>query len=241
MRWRWNRNTDTPLPPEEPAGQNPPDGAILDYVLKDASGPVTLEIVDAKGQLVRKYSSEDKPEVTEAELERELHVPTYWVRPTRILSAEAGMHRFVWDLRYAPPKSLEHQYPISAIYRNTPREPRGALVLPGRYSVKLTVAGVVYTQPLKVVMDPRVQTTPAGLEQQLNAARELQRLMDADYEAVTRMRNADASNKQLKDLTSLNRQLAHVFEVIEGSDNAPTTQALAAVKQLKAKMEAEAK
>ncbi len=124
IRWRWNRNTDTPLPPEMPVGQNPPDGAILDYTLKANSGPVTLDIYNAKGELVRRYSSNDQP----PQPEKDLNVPTYWIRPPQTLSNEAGMHRFVWDLRYAPPKSLQHEYPISAIYRNTPEEPRGALV-----------------------------------------------------------------------------------------------------------------
>ncbi len=90
IRWRWNRNTDTPLPPEVPAGKNPPDGAIIDYSTGASSGPVTLEIYDSKNQLVRRYSSEDKPGPTEAELQRELNVPTYWIRPrqTYLLNRE---------------------------------------------------------------------------------------------------------------------------------------------------------
>ncbi|PYT21219.1 MAG: hypothetical protein DMG57_39370 [Acidobacteria bacterium] len=81
-RVRRNQNTDTPLPPEEPAGQNPPDGAIIYYSLTSApEEPVTLEILDAAGKLVRRYSSADKPEP----IEKDLNVPTYWVRPPRIL------------------------------------------------------------------------------------------------------------------------------------------------------------
>ena len=67
-----------------------------------------------------------------------------------------GMHRFLWDLRYTPPKALGHEYPISAIYKNTPREPRGPLVIPGQYTAKLTVGGKSYSQPLTVIMDPRI-------------------------------------------------------------------------------------
>src|SRR5437660_1098870 len=105
-RVRRDTNTDTPLPPDEPAGENPPDGAILDYYLAEAaSGPVTLEILDAKGKLVRGYSSADRPDVTEAELEKTLEVPLYWVRKPKILSASAGMHRWVWDLHFPPPDS----------------------------------------------------------------------------------------------------------------------------------------
>ncbi|MGH9774470.1 MAG: WD40/YVTN/BNR-like repeat-containing protein, partial [Candidatus Acidiferrales bacterium] len=102
-RVRRDTNTDTPLPPDEPAGKNPPDGAILDYSLSGAAaGPVTLEIFDAAGNLARRYSSDDKPEFTEAELYKTLEVPVYWVRMPKILSAEQGTHRFVWDLHYSP-------------------------------------------------------------------------------------------------------------------------------------------
>ena len=97
-RLRRDNWPDTPLPPEVPAGTNPPDGAIIDYYLApDATGPVTLEISTAGGKLVRRYSSDDQPEPLD---EKEVDVPTYWIRPPRILPATAGMHRFVWDLRY---------------------------------------------------------------------------------------------------------------------------------------------
>ena len=95
-RIRRNNNTDTPLPPEEPAGQNPPDGAMIDYWLSSgASESVVLEIRDDAGNLVRRFSSADKPEHVN---EKELNVPTYWLRPARTLSAAPGMHRFIWDL-----------------------------------------------------------------------------------------------------------------------------------------------
>ena len=92
-------NTDTPLPPDEPAAANPPDGAILDYFLPAAASTVTLEILDAQGHLVRRFSNTDKPDITEDELQKQL-IPLYWVRKPRQLSTEAGMHRWVWDLHY---------------------------------------------------------------------------------------------------------------------------------------------
>ncbi len=95
-------NTDTPLPPEEPAGQNPPDGAIIDYFLKEgARGPVTLEILDAAGGLVRRYSSADPVEP----VRDEANVPAYWIRPPRVLSRRAGHAplRLGPALRAAPP------------------------------------------------------------------------------------------------------------------------------------------
>ena len=118
-RVRRNNNTDTPLPPEIPAGQNAPDGVMLDYWLKSSSPhAVTLEVSDSEGTLVRRFSSADKPPQVD---DKELNVPTYWIRPERTLSAQAGMHRFVWDAHHPPPASLEHDYPISAIYHDTPR------------------------------------------------------------------------------------------------------------------------
>jgi photosystem II stability/assembly factor-like uncharacterized protein len=167
-RVRRNVNTDTPLPPEEPAGQNPPDGAILNYYLKSPPpGPVTLEILDAKGDLVRRFASTDKPEAVVANA---LDIPTYWIRPSRILPAGAGMQRFVWDLHYPPPPGTRRSYPIAAIYRDTPSEPLGPAVLPGTYTVKLIIEGKTYTQPLTVKMDPRVPTPPDGLAQQFALA-----------------------------------------------------------------------
>ncbi len=87
MRVRWNMNTDTPLPPDEPAGANPPDGAVIDYYIgAAASGPVKLEILDAAGKVIRHYSSEDPVEPVDPMLA----VPAYWVRPPHPLAANAG-------------------------------------------------------------------------------------------------------------------------------------------------------
>jgi photosystem II stability/assembly factor-like uncharacterized protein len=167
-RVRNNINTDTPLPPEEPAGKNPPDGAIVDYYLKsDAGGPVTLEILDPANKLVRRYASSDKPEAVN---EKDLDVPTYWIRPPQVLSGKAGMRRFVWDLHYPPPEGSRRSYPMIAVYHDTPSAPLGPWVLPGEYTVKLTVDGQSLTQPLTVKMDPRVKTPPEGLTQQFSLA-----------------------------------------------------------------------
>jgi photosystem II stability/assembly factor-like uncharacterized protein len=99
IRVRWNMNTDTPLPPDEPAGQNPPDGAIIDYYLgAAASGAVTIEILDSAGALVRRYASTDPAEPADPNLA----IPAYWVRPPHPLSSLPGMHHFLWDLHYTP-------------------------------------------------------------------------------------------------------------------------------------------
>ena len=184
LRWRWNRNPDTPLPPEVPGGANPPDGATIDYYLAaNAQGPVTLEILDSNGELVRRYASTDQPPSME-KLASQHPIPMYWVRPAQVLSAAAGMHRFVWNLHYAPPSALEYEFPMSAILHDTPLYPLGAWVLPGSYTVKLSVDGQSYTQPLTVKMDPRIQTSLDDLrklhEMQMGAVEG----MNESYEAL---------------------------------------------------------
>ena len=147
-------NTDTPLPPEEPAGKNPPDGAILYYYLNSApAAAMTLEIFDSGNKLVRSFSSADKP----APPDPTLNVPSYWIRPYQPLSTEAGMHRFIWDLHGTAVqggRGGRGEYPISAIYHDTPRG-EGPWMPAGSYTVKLTVDGKSYTQPLVVKADPR--------------------------------------------------------------------------------------
>jgi hypothetical protein len=137
---------------------------MIDYVIGSGGAggePVTLEIYDGT-TFVRRYASTDTA-MPPADVG---NVPRYWIRPTRVVSAEPGMHRFVWDLRYPPPGVLNTQYPISATPNNTPREPRGPWVVPGTYRVRLTVNGQTYTQPLTVRMDPRVKASPATLARQ---------------------------------------------------------------------------
>jgi len=200
-RVRRNNNTDTPLPPEEPAGQNPPDGAMFDYVLKSAAtGPVTIEISDESGKPVRHFSSADKPDPVN---EKELNIPMYWIRPARVVSTQAGMHRFVWDLHYPPPDSLEHEYPISAIYHDTPRTPLGPAALPGKYTVKLTVSGISSTQALTIKMDPRVKATEDGLRQQFELEIKINEAMRRDYQTLQQVRGL---RQQIKNLTAKIRE-----------------------------------
>jgi photosystem II stability/assembly factor-like uncharacterized protein len=275
-RVRWNRNTDTPLPPEVPAGRNPPEGAVINYYLSaDATVPVVLEIFDDRSKLVRRFSSEDRPEP----LEKDLNVPTYWVRPTQILSGKAGMHRFSWDLHYPSPASLTHEYPISAIYKDTPREPRGPVALPGDYIVRLSVGGITASQPLLVMMDPRVKTTAAALAQQFTAATAIANEMNVNLALLQEVQSVRAQLKDLKSkvgpgeltelissvdekvaklegnnedrfwgplrtraepetLSHLNSDLGVLLRVVDGTDAAPTAQAITANMELKQKLNA---
>ncbi len=163
-RVRRSTYTDTPLPIDEPAGENPPDGAAIDYYLPDStSGPVTLEILDSNGKLVRKYASTDAPYATEQQLERQL-IPLYWIKMPQTLPGGTGMHRWIWDMRYTTPVATSYEYPISAVPHETPRVPQGPLALPGTYQVRLAADGKVLTQTLNIKIDPRVQATPGDLE-----------------------------------------------------------------------------
>jgi photosystem II stability/assembly factor-like uncharacterized protein len=174
LRVRANLNTDTPLPPDEPAGENPADGAMIDYFIsKDASGPVTIEIKDRKGRSVRKYSSADAP--VEANPKR-LKIPSYWIRPPQSVSTKAGMHRFLWDMHYTPVPNVEPEFPISATYRNTAPEATSPWAAPGDYTVTLRVDGKTFSQPLTVAMDPRVKASAADLQEQFDLSWQLYQL-----------------------------------------------------------------
>ncbi len=183
-RVRRSTNTDTPLPADEPAAKNPPDGAVIDYSLPaSAQGPVTLEILDAGDTVVRRYSSADAPESTPEELSRQL-IPLYWLRMPKTLPAGAGMHRWVWDMRYTTPTATHYEYPISAVPHDTPRTPQGPLALPGTYQVRLTVNGKVTTAPLIIKMDPRVETSGADLESLFKLEYKLSGMVTGSSEAA---------------------------------------------------------
>ncbi len=160
-RVRWDMWPDTPLPADEPAGKNPPDGAIINYYLKENNkDTVSLAIYDSLGRLVRRFTSKDSMYKIP-----DLNIPLYWVRPQLILSGDSGSHRFLWDMHYAP-LNLPPNYPISAITGETAPAPTSPWVMPGNYLIKLTVNGKSYTQPLTIKMDPRVKTSTASLIEQ---------------------------------------------------------------------------
>jgi hypothetical protein len=168
IRVRRDENQDTPLPPEVPAGNNPPDGAILNYFLPtNSSGDIQLEIYDEDEKLVRSFSSADAPKAPG----ETPFVAEYWIAHPEPPSKAAGMHRFVWNLRYADPRAMHPQspynYPIAAIVGSTPLPPQGPLVLPGKYEVRLQAGGQIFRQPLEVKKDPRVTVARHELQSSL--------------------------------------------------------------------------
>lgn len=217
-----NNNRDTPLPPETPVGTNPPAGVPIDYWLgSDVHGPVTLEIRDSGGRLVRRFSSDDQAEPIEAS---NFYFVSYWLRPAPQLSAAPGAHRFVWNLRYARPRAIEYEYSIAAVFgEDTPTNAEGSFVLPGTYTVTLSAAGATRQAALSVRMDPRVHTAAPGLQQLLAFGRRLDRSIEelrAAHEARgslqkqleelgTRLAGDARQAALLQEVASLRESLAH--------------------------------
>jgi photosystem II stability/assembly factor-like uncharacterized protein len=223
LRWRWNKNTDTPLPPDEPAGQNPPDGAILDYYLGKPAQLVTLEILNAGGEVVRRYASSDPTPAPQTIGQ----VPWYWIRPPQAPSAAAGMHRFVWDLHYPPAPRSKPEFPIAAVPGDTAPAQHSPWVLPGQYTVRLTVDGKALTRPLTVTMDPRVTTSRQGLEQQFVLSRQV-------YDALVRVRGTlkgdeDEEAAEPNTPAGVAASLENALQLLQEADAAPTAATIAAV------------
>jgi hypothetical protein len=254
-RVRWNMFLDTPLPPEEPTGKNPPDGAILDYQLSKSAQKVSLEIIDSNGEVIRSYSSDDEPEIVDT---TQLRHPTYWIRPQKLLSTEAGHHRYVWNLRHEPPRGASRSFSISAVYQNTPSGPNGPFVSPGNYTVRLTVDDQKYEQSLVVRMDPRVTISTADLKLQTDysmicyaAYHELQDIKEVIDEKLKNARKKDklmalrgngaagdpdilygsiyAAPDESESVVRLQYKFLYMLNLLQNSDTRPTNQAISGV------------
>ncbi|MFZ0640409.1 MAG: hypothetical protein WA020_03105 [Candidatus Acidiferrales bacterium] len=215
IRTIWNDDQDTPLPPEVPTGENPPDGAFLDYYLKSApQGEITMSIYDSQGSLIREYSSAPKSNEHEPDA-----VPEYWFAPPTLLPKRAGMNRFVWNLRYPHPDALSYGtfggrgglekyvqfYGTQDVAPGvTPRnQPLGAQVVPGDYPIVLTVDGQTYRQTLHVVKDPRVPASQYDYVEQFNLVRQMTDGMSSSYVGYNELVPlSDALDDRLKSLQS---------------------------------------
>jgi photosystem II stability/assembly factor-like uncharacterized protein len=183
VRVRFGVNEPTPWPPELPAGESAPPGALIDYYLaKDASSPVQLEILDASGKVVRTYSSAEpvfdpdpgKDMAAYDEVCKKTPtaaycgLPLYWPAPQFVVSPKAGMHRFSWDLKFDPVSPVDlvpagDEEATGAVPGRTYPNYNVPWVPPGSYTVRLTVGGATKTQPIVVRLDPRVRIAPAAL------------------------------------------------------------------------------
>jgi photosystem II stability/assembly factor-like uncharacterized protein len=197
IRVKRSTGTDTPIPPDEAAGRNPPNGAVIDYFLPQApKEAVAIELLDANGAVMRRVSSEDKSPITDDEREKEL-IPQYWIRPFKALATSAGMHRFVWDLHGTTPRAVRRSYPISAVSHDTPQEPLGPSVVPGTYRVRLEIGKQHWEQPLIVTADPRVNISQQDYAAQFDLAQGLAEALDASSAKAQEIKSLRAQIKTL--------------------------------------------
>jgi hypothetical protein len=184
----------TPLPPEEPTAENPPNGAMLDYFLKSAASPVTLEIFDSEKNLVRKFSSYDKHEDKHPEKHPSLPIAERWFPKPESLETTPGMHR--WNLTWGSSGGS------TADEDSESRSPSGPKAIPGMYQVRLTVDGQTQSQSLKIIMDPRSPATPEILQQQLRLGQEI----------FAEVREA---RRVLAEIGSVEKQLAGIEQMVD--------------------------
>ena len=215
----------TPLPPEEPTAENPPDGIYLDYFLQSAAtGPVKLELSDASHHVLRHYSSEDK---TSRE-SKPLPIAERWFPEPQHLESTAGMHRFVWDLRSGSsgaPGEEEDEEGSS---------PAGPRVAPGSYQVSLTVDEKTYTQPLLVKMDPNSSATQPVLIRQFTLGKKMFDETLRSRQAMAEINSVQAQLNQMRKSfgdghpdasRGINGVLAGIDRILKGSNKDGLTEA----------------
>jgi hypothetical protein len=230
VRVRRSTGSDTPIQPDEPAGRNPPNGAMIDYFLpRAAPRPVTIEILDARGDVVSHASSDDPPPYTEEQLEREL-IPNYWIRMPSPPAVGPGMHRWVWDLHYTAPRTVRKGFPISAVPGDTPQEPSGPLANPGSDRVRLSLGKFQSEAPLVIDADPRVKIGAADFAAQFALSQRLASGLDSSTEALLEARSLLAQLPALRSraaadvVARLHALEAHVDEVLKPGDGNGTPQ-----------------
>jgi len=254
-RVRWDMYTDTPVPQEEAAGDNPPDGAMIDYYLNEEANKITLDIVSrnslGKEVILRSYSNDD----TLYKIGN-VNIPHYWIRPQQTLSKKEGHHRFLWDMRLDP-LNLPPSYPIGATYMNTAPDATSPWIMPGNYIARLMIDGKLHEQSFTIKMDPRVKTSLKDLQTQYdlslqcyNGRKECMKIIEdiRSYRSSLRNKitNPDELSKKDKEAAALesspqgsqaesfgkiNGEFTSIFGVLQDSDTPPTTQTIAAFKE----------
>jgi photosystem II stability/assembly factor-like uncharacterized protein/enamine deaminase RidA (YjgF/YER057c/UK114 family) len=224
-----NQNRDTPLPLDEPRNPNPPTGAVIDYVLPSgAQGPVVLDLVDPRGQVVRSFRSDEAPKRPEANQ----YFDDDWLQEPEPLPARAGHNRFVWNLRLPRPKVPEYEFSIAAAPGvDTPVVPQGLIAPPGRYEARLTVDGRTVSQPLEVAMDPRVSVSPVDIEAQRAFYEEVSKALERVTGALEEIGKKKAASTDVErflsgtsddNLSAVAGVLSALATDVEGVDRAPS-------------------
>jgi photosystem II stability/assembly factor-like uncharacterized protein len=225
--------TGTPLPVEERTAENPPNGAMIDYFLPSAAGSVTLEIFDARQNLVRRFSADDGSDGTSEARKKGKHAPLpvadRWLPKPELLEKSAGMHRFVWDLVWRSSGGADADE--ESEYRN----PRGPKVVPGTYEVRLTVDGKTQSQSVKVVMDPRSPATIEVLARQFQLGQQIfgeaveaRRVLTeigsvqeqvADFQRKAEQENPGPQNGRLK--SAMEEMQSAIGKIMRGKEHPP--------------------
>ena len=208
LAYRFRGGGGGPIPPGATVGANPPNGAIIDYSLRAASkDPATLEILDGNGKVIRKYASKKEGEHEDAGDDG----GGGGRGGATALPLEAGLNRFVWDLRYDPPSRVPGAISWGG-------RPIGPLATPGKYQVKLMVGGKSFTAPLEIKEDPRIEATQADLEKQLELALKIRDRVTAGHDAVNQIRSVRAQIDALKKRLDGNEKDKAIVSAADESD-----------------------
>ena len=230
-RIRSSESHDTPWPPSTPLGENPPQGAIIDYWLKNDADSIRLSIYDSQGSLVKSYNSNEPPE----SLSTNRYFDKRWLSTEKKLPLKKGLHRFTWDLRHPRPKALTYGYSIAAVWdKGTPIHPEGPLVVPGTYMIELKTGGEKYSQDLVVKKDPRVTASSKDFNEQLKFALKLDSVLNRttklyrkvdkrlkDEVEITKL-EADSLKEIRSGLSKINAALASLTSSVQTADAPPT-------------------
>ncbi len=251
VRIRFATNDPTPWPPELPAGENPPAGAIIDYYLPSSAGDVRLEILDAQERVVRTYThkEEQTPDpASDAAAYNKVcqHNPgatdcglaLSWPAPRQVLATSEGMHRFTWDMHYdvIPGVGGNGRFGGGGAGGNDPVPHRtypsvnSPWAPPGAYTARLTVDGRTLTQPLTLKMDPRVKVTPE-VQQIFTLTQQLQTATQESVALIEKLKSTSTDPALLKQLTDLPGQLNTAVMSIQASEMPPTATQLEACKK----------
>jgi hypothetical protein len=170
-------------------GQNPPAGAVIYFYLKNTpkTGTETkLEVLDASGKLIRKYSSTETKQLDEPPDPDDK-------KPEKEIKPEAGLNRVVWDLRYEE----AHRVPGYYLWEYGSGA-RGPVAAPGQYQVRLTVGGESQVAPLEVKLDPRAKVSQADLAQQFDMLMQIHEELNLVYDAVNQIQDVRSQVAGLK-------------------------------------------
>ncbi len=179
----------TPMPPEEPQANNPPNGALVDYYLRDAATKVTLQILDAQGHVLRHFSSDEKSNMKRPLLP----IAERWFPKPQVLETGAGEHRFVWDLAAGGSSAgLGDDDSDDAVGL-----PSGPRVPPGTYTLRLVADGATMDRPLRVTMDPRADATTQVLNEQFTLADSIYEQMRSSRKAMAELESVESQLKKL--------------------------------------------